>query len=89
MGSLTAEAAKKANAEFEAIVEEAFVVLLPDANDFHLARDYLGHHRIGLRAGDALHSAIAGNRRMEAIFSLDKTFLKAGNVLGLPVGLGI
>jgi hypothetical protein len=26
---------------------------------------------------------------MESIFSLDKTFLKAGNILGLPVSRGV
>lgn len=88
-GDLTGEAAKRANAEFEAIVEESFVVLLPEATDFDLAKDYLSHHRTGLRAGDALHLAIAGNRRMATIFSLDKTLVKAGKVLGLPVSLGI
>jgi predicted nucleic acid-binding protein len=89
MGNLTVTAATRTNAEFDAIMEEAFVVLLPDADDFRLAREYLGQHKTGLRAGDALHLAIAGNRRMEAIFSLDKALLKAGSVLGLPVSLGI
>lgn len=89
MGGLTGEAAKRANAEFDAVVDESFVVLLPETDDFDLAKEYLGHHQTGLRAGDALHLAIAGNRRMEAIFSLDKTLLKAGKTLGLPISLGI
>jgi predicted nucleic acid-binding protein len=89
MGGLTSAAAQRANAEFEAVVEESFVVLLPEAGDFDLAMKYLSHHQTGLRAGDALHLAIAGNRRMEAIYSLDKTLLKAGKALGLPVSAGI
>jgi uncharacterized protein len=89
MGDLAVEAAKAVSAGFDTMVEETFVVLLPDADDFDLARQYLGHHKTGLRAGDALHLAIAGNRRMETIFSLDKTLLKAGTMLGLPVSRGI
>jgi len=89
VGGLKPQAAKEADAEFEAIVAESFVVLLPDADDFSLAKEYLGHHRTGLRGGDALHLAIAGNRRVETIYSLDKTLLKAGKTLGLAVSVGI
>ncbi|HMK01356.1 MAG TPA: hypothetical protein VK552_18715 [Reyranella sp.] len=38
---------------------------------------------------DTLHLAIGANRRMDTIFSLDKMFLKAGNMLGLPVSRGV
>ena len=89
MGGSTAEAAKTVSAGFDAAVDESFAVLLPEVGDFNLAREYLGHHRTGLRAGDALHLAIGSNRRVETIFSLDKTFLKAGAMLGLPVSRGI
>ncbi|MBC7637090.1 MAG: hypothetical protein H7251_15980 [Acetobacteraceae bacterium] len=43
----------------------------------------------GLRGGDALHLAIAANRRASAIYSLDKGLVKAGKMLGLPVSRGI
>jgi predicted nucleic acid-binding protein len=42
-----------------------------------------------LRAGDALHLAIAANRHAAAIYSLDKRLLRAGEILGLPVSAGI
>ncbi|MBX9942500.1 MAG: type II toxin-antitoxin system VapC family toxin [Reyranella sp.] len=89
MGDLKRRAAEAADAQFEAIVAESFLVLLPDADDYNLAKEYLGHYRTGLRAGDALHLAIAHNRRMEAIYSLDKTLLAAGRTLGLPMSAGI
>ena len=41
------------------------------------------------RAGDALHLAIAQNNGAEAIYSFDKTLLRAGPALGLPVKIGI
>src|SRR5260370_16656479 len=56
-----------------------YAVLLPEADDFDLAREYLGHHQTGLRAGDALHLAIGANRRMEPIFPLPKPFLQPAN----------
>jgi hypothetical protein len=44
---------------------------------------FLSQFDTGLRAGDALHLAVANNHRATAIYSLDKTVLKAGKILGL------
>ncbi|MGD9538235.1 MAG: type II toxin-antitoxin system VapC family toxin [Alphaproteobacteria bacterium] len=89
IGGLDARAAREADARFEEMVAEAFVALLPNADDFSLAKAYLGHHETGLRAGDALHLAIAKNHGAEAVLSLDKTLIKAGKRLGLPVSAGL
>lgn len=88
MGHLAAKTAALIDAQFQDLVERSFVVLLPTAEDFTLARNYLGHHRTGLRAGDALHLAIAHNHRAAAIYSFDKTLLKAGRRLGVSVSTG-
>jgi uncharacterized protein len=64
-------------------------VLLPGADDYDLARRYLHNHQTGLRAGDALHLAIAGNHRAKVIYSLDRQMIKAGEMLGLRVSTGI
>lgn len=89
MGGLDAEAAMRADARFEAMVDGSFTVLLPNADDFGLAKRYLGRFETGLRAGDALHLAVASNHRASRLYSLDRTLLKAGNMLGLPVSIGI
>jgi predicted nucleic acid-binding protein len=89
MGGLDAQAAARADARFEAMVNESFTVLLPDANDFGLAKRYLGQFETGLRAGDALHLAVANNHRAAVIYSLDEKLLKAGKILDLPVSMGI
>ena len=89
MGGLSAEASREADARFETMVEESFAVLLPNGEDFDLAKEYLGRFETRLRAGDALHLAIATNRKAEEIFSLDKVLLKAGKILGVPVSEGI
>lgn len=89
MGGLDPQVALDADTEFEAVVKESFVVLLPTLEDFDLSKQYLQRYATGLRAGDALHLAVATNRGATRIYSLDKTLLKAGKQLGLPVASGI
>jgi uncharacterized protein len=89
MGELDVRAAIRADDRFESMVEESFSVILPSADDFGLAKRYLRQFETGLRAGDALHLAIARNHRAAVIYSLDKTLLKAGKILDLPVRMGI
>jgi len=89
MGAIRSDEAREADALFENIVRRSFVVLSPGGGDYALARGYLRNYETGLRAGDALHLAIAGNHRAAAIYSLDETIIKAGKILGLPVRRGI
>jgi predicted nucleic acid-binding protein len=89
MRELTVEAAEQADARFEIMAADSFAVFLPDANDFDLAKQYLGKFETGLRAGDALHLAIAANRHCRAIYSLDRKLVMAGKILDLPVRTGI
>jgi uncharacterized protein len=84
-GGLESRAALEADAEFEALVNESFTLLLPRAEDYDLARRYVQQYRTGLRAGDALHLAIASNNGASAIYSLDKKLYNAGKILRLPV----
>jgi predicted nucleic acid-binding protein len=85
MGGLELRQAQEADRQFEAIIEESFVVWLPSADDFNLAKQFLGRRRTGLRAGDALHLAVGANHGADPICSFDKTLLEAGETLGLPV----
>jgi hypothetical protein len=89
MGGLAPDVARKVDREFEAIIEESFQVLKPEAADFERGKRLLLSASTGLRAGDALHLAIAENRGAEAIYSLDRTMIRAGAALGLPVSRGI
>ena len=89
MGSLDAAAAHEAGSRFETMIEESVVVLLPSRDDFDRARDWLSRFETSLRAGDALHLAIAKNRGAEAIYSLDRLMIAAGRKLGVPASAGI
>jgi uncharacterized protein len=84
-GILSPEKALKADAEFDDLIRGSFLVIVPGADDFQRARQYLRHYETGLRAGDALHLAIASNRHVTTVFSLDKGMIKAGKLLGLSV----
>jgi hypothetical protein len=53
-----------------------------------LSESYVENFETGLRAGDALHLAIAANRRAETFYSLDRTLLRAGRLLDLPISSG-
>ncbi len=72
MGAIRGDEAREADALFEKIVRRSFVVLSPGSGDYILARRYLRDYETGLRAGDALHLAIAGNHQAEAIYSLTR-----------------
>ena len=88
MGGLDSAAAHEADARFEGMVRDSFIVILPNPDDFDRARDCLNRFETGLRAADALHLAIAWNRGSEAIYSLDKRMIAAGKKLGLPTTSG-
>ena len=89
MGTIDHNAARAAEAQFSTIIKTAFIIRLPNADEFDLARIYLARPETELRGGDALRLAIAANRRASAIYSLDKGLVKAGKMLGLPVSRGI
>lgn len=51
MGGLDSGTARKAGSQFETLIGESFVVLLPNGDDFDRAREWLGSFETGLRAG--------------------------------------
>jgi len=88
-GGLAEQAAREADMRFEATMAQSFLIVLPDRNDFDLCKRYLQRFETGLRVGDALHLAIANNRRAEVFYTLDKRLTRAGKLLGVPVSTGI
>jgi hypothetical protein len=89
MGELSASEAGAVHREFERILGESFLMILPTGPDFATASKYLATPKSGLRAGDALHLAIAANHGARKILTLDRGFLEAGRRLKLPVSHGI
>ena len=89
MGELSAAEAEAVRREFERMLSESFELLVPSAADFAAAARYLEVPKTGLRAGDALHLAIAANHGARKILTLDSGFIDAGKQHKLPVSRGI
>jgi len=71
------------------MVTRSYRVLLPSATDYDLAAKFLENHKTGLRAGDALHLAIAKNRGARIVYSLDAGLVKAAAVFRIPASTGM
>lgn len=80
---LKPDQAREAYVLLEKLATESLKVFTPKQADYALAADYLGQYGLGLRAGDALHLAIAENEGAKAIYSLDRQFVRAGRKLKL------
>ena len=89
MGELSDSQAGVVRREFDRVLGESFEILTPTAADFAAAAKYLEMPKTRLRAGDALHLAIAANHRAKRILTLDQGFVEAGRLLKLPVTLGV
>lgn len=89
MGNLTPVDALASDDAFERVIAESYRVIVPTVADYELAKSFIREYATGLRAGDALHLAIAGNHGAGTLLSLDKGLLKAGKLLKLGVSHGI
>jgi len=67
--------------QFDNLVAESFQFLAPRAADFELATGYIKHFATRLRAGDALHLAIASNHGLRTVYTLDHGLLEAAKLL--------
>lgn len=63
--------------------EAAFRILEPRRADFRRAAEFLARPALGLRAGDALHLALAQGAEAGPIITLDRTMLRAARRLGI------
>lgn len=81
--------ARECAERFTRLLDESFNIIAPGEGDFGRCWDFLVRFDNGLRAGDALHLAIAENHGAEKIYTLDNGLLAAGKLLKLPVDRGI
>jgi predicted nucleic acid-binding protein len=89
MGELSVADGAAVRRECERMFGESFAMFLPTSADFAAATKFLETPKTALRAGDALHLAIAANHGAKKILTLDGGFLAAGRRLNLPVSRGI
>ncbi|MDO9466775.1 MAG: type II toxin-antitoxin system VapC family toxin [Thiobacillus sp.] len=89
MGGLAEADAQLAIGQFDELVTESFQVLAPAVADYELAKAYIQHFATKLRAGDALHLAIASNHGAKTLYTLDAGLLNAAKLLKVHASRGI
>lgn len=85
-GQINLEQRAAALAMFNALVADSFTVLSVTGEDFRTAAKFTDQHALALRAGEALHLAIA-SRHGAAVYTLDQRLAEAGPALGVPTHL--
>lgn len=85
-GQITLDQRAAALAMFNRMVADSLTVLPVTGADFRTAAKFTDQHDLGLRAGDALHLAVASGSG-ETVYTLDQRFAEAGPRLGVPVRL--
>jgi len=73
-------------AMFNKLAAESFTVLSVTAGLFRVAAKFTDQHMLGLRAGDALHLAVASAHGAK-VFTLDQRLAEAGPAIGVPTQL--
>ncbi len=75
--------------EFDALADESLHMLIPAAEDFDLARNFVATFATQLRGPDALHIAIAHNNDVKEILTLDDGLIFAATQLNLMARRGV
>lgn len=89
MGGLAEPDAQLVIGQFDELVTESFQVLVPAVADYELAKSTIQHFATKLRAGDALHLAIASNHGAKTLYTLDAGLLNAARLLKVHASRGI
>ena len=89
MQQLDRQEAGSISDRFDAFLEQSFTILTPTLADYQQSWIFLTRFDNNLRAGDALHLAIADNRRCKNLYTLDVGLQQAGELLEIPVTPGI
>jgi predicted nucleic acid-binding protein len=84
--SLEREFAADIVGRFARLAERSVAMIVPEKEDFALSSMYLQRFDLGLRAGDALHLAIASRRGCERIYSLDQKLVRSAARLKIRAG---
>jgi len=85
-GQISLEQRAAALAEFNQLAAESFTVLPVTSRHFRTAAKFADQHAVGLRAGDALHLAIASDHGA-TMHTLDRRLAEAAPALGIPAQL--
>lgn len=85
-GQISLEQRAAALALFNRLVAESLSVLPVTGGQFRAAARFVDQYALGLRAGDALHLAVASDHGA-TVHTLDHRLAEAGPALGVPAQL--
>lgn len=84
-GQIGAALAKQAGARFIDFAQKHCSIAVPERAEFRRAAELAGVAHLNLRAGDALHLAIAQATKAQQLLSLDDSMSHGAKALGLEV----
>jgi hypothetical protein len=84
-GEIASAMAKQARARFLDFAQDHCSIAVPQRAEFRRAAELAGDVNLKLRAGDALHLAIAEANKVQGILCLDETMGAGAKVIGLNV----
>lgn len=84
-GQATAKLAKQSTARMREFSEEHCTIAVPGRENFRRAAELAGDNALKLRAGDALHLAIAESLNTQVILCLDHAMIESAKLLGMAV----
>lgn len=84
-GQTAANVAKQAMARVDQFAQKHCTVAVPGREEFRRAAELAGDKALKLRAGDALHLAIAVSLSAQGIFCLDDAMIDSAKSLGMNV----
>jgi hypothetical protein len=84
-GQAVANLAKQAMARVREFADKHCTVAVPGREEFRRAAELAGDDALKLRAGDALHLAIAGSLNVQGILCLDEAMIGSAKSLGMVV----
>lgn len=88
MGDLATQDALRAIRSLDEIIERSIELIAPVSEDFVSAQRIIVESDWQLRAGDALHLAIARARGASAFLTLDAVLLGVDGRFGVPISAG-
>jgi hypothetical protein len=84
-GEISTATAKQARTRFLAFAQNHCSIAVPQRKEFRRAAELAGDMNLKLRAGDALHLAIAEASKSQGILCLDEAMNAGATKLGLDV----
>lgn len=84
-GQTTASLSKQATARVLEFAQRHCTVAVPGREEFRRAAELAGDHALKLRAGDALHLAIAASLSAQGLLCLDDAMTESARSLGMNV----